>query len=64
MLVKVSLSRYSSGGTATLEFDGAMSKVREYDPTRKQEFMTPKDDYIVKAESEPKKVIIESGEKI
>lgn len=31
MLVNVGLSRYSAGGATTLEFDGARSKVREYD---------------------------------
>lgn len=30
MLLRVGLSRYSGGGDATLEFDGAMSTVREY----------------------------------
>jgi replicative DNA helicase len=70
MLVRIGLSRYSSGGIVTLSFDGAMSKVREYDPTRKKEMTTPKDDYVVKAETPPKEVIIEyikngsMGEKI
>lgn len=33
MLVNVGLTRYSSGGYVTLDFDGATSTVREYDPS-------------------------------
>ena len=64
MLVRIGLSRYSSGGIVTLDFDGAMSKVREYNPDQKQS-MLPKDDYVIQAETPPKKVLISNaGEKI
>jgi hypothetical protein len=35
MLVTVGLSRYSSGGSCTLEFDGAKSRVYEYNPAKR-----------------------------
>ena len=35
MLVNVGLSRYSAGGATTLDFDGACSKVREFDVAAK-----------------------------
>jgi hypothetical protein len=43
MLVNVGLSRYSGGGATTLNFDGGMSLVTEFDPTKK-EAMKPKAD--------------------
>lgn len=43
MLVNVGLSRYSGGGATTLDFDGARSVVREFDPVKKTE-MAPKVD--------------------
>lgn len=43
MLVNVGLSRYSGGGATTLNFDGNMSLVTEFDPTKK-EAMKPKAD--------------------
>jgi hypothetical protein len=36
MLVQVGLSRYSSGGKATLEFRGETSTVQEYDAEYKK----------------------------
>lgn len=53
MLVTVGLSRYSSGGQRTLEFDGASSTVREYSLVNRSEMekKNPKVGYNIPEES-------------
>jgi DnaB helicase-like protein/Toprim domain-containing protein len=64
MLVRVGLSRYSSGGIVTLEFDGATSTVREFDLAKIKEFHKEaelKGSFVIEAEARPKEILIEES---
>jgi hypothetical protein len=61
MLVRVGLSRYSSGGIVTLEFDGATSTVREFGLDKIKEFHKEAElssSLVIESESKPKDIII------
>jgi hypothetical protein len=59
MKVTVGLSRYSSGGTTKLFFDGARSQVRSYDDSQKKAMIDQRDfNNMIPMESGEKKPVI------